>query len=88
MGNKNDLEDKRTVTTEEAKTLFDDLELDYFIESSAKTGLNTDKIFVQAAKILYKEYLFLNNKENAIKIIENRKLDNDNNNKKKTKTCC
>ena len=88
MGNKNDLEDKRTVTTEEAKTLFDDLELDYFIESSAKTGLNTDKIFVQAAKILYKEYLFLNNKENAIKIIENRKLDNDYNNKKKTKTCC
>ena len=88
MGNKNDLEDKRTVTTEEAKTLFDDLELDYFIESSAKTGLNTDKIFVQAAKILYKEYLFLNNKENAIKIVENKKLGNDHNNKKKNKACC
>ena len=88
MGNKNDLEDKRTVTTEEAKELFDDLELDYFIESSAKTGLNTDKIFVQAAKLLYKEYLLLNSKENAIKIVENKKLGNDYNNKKKTKACC
>ena len=88
VGNKTDLEDKRNVTTEEAKALFDDLELDYFIESSAKTGINTDKIFVQAAKLLYKEYLFLNSKENAIKIKENKKLDNEHNNKKKIKGCC
>ena len=88
VGNKTDLEDKRTVTTEEAKALFDDLELDYFIESSAKTGINTDKIFVQAAKLLYKEYLLLNSKENAIKIKENKKLDNEHNNKKKIKGCC
>ena len=88
VGNKTDLEDKRNVTTEEAKALFDDLELDYFIESSAKTGINTDKIFVQAAKLLYKEYLLLNSKENAIKIKENKKLDNEHNNKKKIKGCC
>ena len=88
VGNKTDLEDKRNVTTEEAKALFDDLELDYFIESSAKTGINTDKIFVQAAKLLYKEYLLLNSKENAIKIRENKKLDNEHNNKKKAKACC
>ena len=56
VGNKVDLETKRTVTKEEAKQLYEDLELDYFIESSAKTGLNAEKIFVHAAKILFMEY--------------------------------
>ena len=88
VGNKSDLEDKRTVSIEEARQIYDDLELDYFIESSAKTGLNTDKIFVQASKILYKEYLKLKRKENGIKIITNKKLENDSNIKEKTKGCC
>ena len=30
--------------------------MNYFIESSAKTGFNAEKIFVQAAKLLYTEY--------------------------------
>ena len=32
-------------------------ELDFFMESSAKTGLNVQEIFIQAAKVLYKDFL-------------------------------
>ena len=32
-------------------------DLDYFQESSAKTGMNVEEIFIQAAKLLYKDYL-------------------------------
>ena len=88
VGNKIDLENNRIVSTEEAKQLCDDLEFDFFIESSAKTGFNADTIFVKAAKILYKEYLKLKNKENAVKILDNKKLNKDYKNKKKIKGCC
>ena len=44
------------MSTEEAKQLYNDLEMDYFIESSAKTGLNAKEIFIQAAKLLFYEY--------------------------------
>ena len=34
-----------------------DYNLDLFIEASAKTGLNTEYIFVEAAKLLYNDYI-------------------------------
>ena len=67
VGNKSDLEEERTVTNEEAQKLCDDLDFDYFIESSAKTGFNIENIFVYAAKLLYKDYLALANMQNAVK---------------------
>ena len=89
VGNKNDLENQRKVSTEEAKQLYEDLEMDYFIESSAKTGLNAEKIFIQASKLLFKEYERLKNMENAIKIQTTKKLENvSNKNEKKKKNCC
>ena len=45
------------MSKEEAENLYNDLEFDYFMETSAKTGFNAEKIFVQAAKMLYKDYL-------------------------------
>ena len=33
-----------------------DFYFDFFIETSAKTGLNTKELFVQAGKLLYNEY--------------------------------
>jgi hypothetical protein len=62
--------------------------MDYFIESSAKTGFNTEKIFVDAAKLLYKEYNFLENKQNFVKKDENKKLKKTPKNAKKKKVCC
>ena len=34
-----------------------DYNLDLFVESSAKSGLNTEYIFVEAAKLLYNDYI-------------------------------
>ena len=89
VGNKVDLETKMTVTKEEGKKLYEDLELDYFIESSAKSGLNAEKIFVRAGKLLFKEYERLKNLENTTKKIQNnKKLERLNKKKEKKKGCC
>lgn len=88
VGNKIDLETQRTVTKEEAKQLYKDLELDYFIESSAKSGLNAEKIFVHAAKLLFLEYERLKNLENVKKIQTNKKLERSNKKNQKKKGCC
>ena len=87
VGNKLDLEDDRTVTTEEAENLVNDLEFDYFIETSAKTGINAEALFVQAAKLLYTEYKELQKTEPEQKS-DTKKLDNINNIIKKKKKCC
>ena len=35
----------------------EEYEFDLFMESSAKTGFNAKEIFIEAAKLLYKDYL-------------------------------
>ena len=57
LGNKADLEDKREVKYEEGEKIKNNYGFLYFNETSAKTGLNVTDVFVQAAKLLYKEYL-------------------------------
>ena len=68
----------------------DDYDLDLFLETSAKTGMNAQEIFIQAAKILYKDYEIYK-KERKIK----EELNINNNTKltekvkpKKSKKCC
>ena len=79
VGNKNDLEENRVVSTEEAKQLYNDLEMDYFIESSAKTGFNAKEIFIQAAKLLFYEYQkLLHLQENVKKEHKTKKLEMNN----------
>ena len=56
VGNKNDLEENRQITTQEAKEFANQLGFNYFCESSAKTGFNARKVFIRAAKILYDDY--------------------------------
>ena len=56
IGNKIDLQDSRQVTTEEAKKFQTDFELNLYMETSAKTGFNAKEIFIEAARVLYKEY--------------------------------
>ena len=53
--------------TERAQQFVDNYDLDYFQESSAKTGMNVEEIFVQAAKLLYKDYLDYHNNDNKKK---------------------
>ena len=56
IGNKVDLEDSRLVARERALQFKKDYELDLFMETSAKTGFNTQELFIQAAKVLYEDY--------------------------------
>ena len=57
IGNKIDLEESRLVTKEQAMKFKEDFELDLFMETSAKTGFNTQELFIQAAKVLYDDYM-------------------------------
>ena len=77
IGNKSDLNEAREVPTERAEQFMKENELKLFLESSAKTGLNINKLFAEAANFLYEEYLkliktkemsisFANEKDNAL----------------------
>jgi len=56
-GNKSDLEDERKVTKEEGLKFKNDQGLDLFMETSAKTGYNARNVLIEAAKMLYTDYL-------------------------------
>jgi len=56
IGNKIDLADTRKITSEEAKKLKDEFMMNLYMETSAKTGFNAKEIFIEAAKVLYKEH--------------------------------
>lgn len=62
IGNKADLDNKRKVDKEMGFKYKDENNLDFFMETSAKTGFNANKVFVEAAKILYLDYLRYKNK--------------------------
>jgi small GTP-binding protein len=57
VGNKSDLEDERKVTKEEGLKFKNDQGLDLFMETSAKTGYNARNVLIEAAKMLYADYL-------------------------------
>ena len=56
IGNKADLEEKREVTKEAGEKFFNDHNISFFTETSAKTGLNVQNVFIEAAKLLYLEH--------------------------------
>ena len=62
-----------------------DYDLDLFMETSAKTGFNAEELFIEASKLLIKDYnqLKKNKKKDTEK--EKVKLDEAKNHKK---TCC
>ena len=90
IGNKCDLEEQRVVSKEEGESFKEQKKLDRFIETSAKTGKNARNVMVEAAKLLFKDYLkakedFNNENEDGNK--KGDKLERKNN-KKKGKKCC
>ena len=76
VGNKADLEEERKVPKEEGEKYKEDQHLDLFMETSAKTGHNARNVLLEAAKVLYKDYL---------KFDENNKKDDDDNKDGKNK---
>jgi len=59
IGNKADLEEKRVISKEKAEKYKEEYELDFFKETSAKTGMNAQEIFVEAAIVLYNDFHLL-----------------------------
>ena len=57
VGNKSDLENERVISKEEGEKFRAEKKLDKFIETSAKTGENARSALLEAAKLLYKDYL-------------------------------
>jgi small GTP-binding protein len=96
IGNKLDLENERKITKEQGETFAKNNKLNLFIEASAKTGFNSKKIFIKAAKMLYDEHLKYKDVENKVEIdgdsdIIVKKKDNmklDENKKKDKGGCC
>ena len=56
IGNKADLENKREVTKEMANEMCENNNINCFLETSAKSGLNIQKIFLEAAKLLLEQH--------------------------------
>ena len=92
VGNKADLEEERKVSKEEGEKYKEDQHLDLFMETSAKTGHNARNVLVEAAKILYKDYLKFdeNNKENGPSNVLGKKGQGliKKKEKKEKKGCC
>ena len=59
IGNKNDLNAEREVPTEKAKQFKEENDIVLFMESSAKTGYNVQKIFAEAANLILEEHIKL-----------------------------
>ena len=57
IGNKVDLENERVISKNEGETFANDNNFFLFMETSAKTGFNAQNIFIEAAKILYEDYI-------------------------------
>ena len=96
IGNKTDLEAEREVTTEQGENFYKQNNLNLFLESSAKTGFNSQKIFIKAAEILYEDFTKYqdenssndNGSTNENNNNNKQRLDNYNNGNKKKKICC
>ena len=94
IGNKADLENNRHVDKSLAEELVKEHNLDFFIETSAKTGLNAQEIFIKAAKVLfedgkkYTENDLSLNPENAIPLKSEEENENANEDERRKKKCC
>jgi hypothetical protein len=65
---------RRRVTKEDGLRYMDDFKLNYFMEASAKTGINAKNVFVEAAKSLYNDFLKYKDKVDSVSIYNRRDL--------------
>ena len=60
------------------------------METSAKTGMNAEEIFIEAARVLCKDYNEYKKEKKKKELIENSKIleNTKNGNENKNKGCC
>lgn len=75
IGNKADLENEREITFQEGQKFAKENKFEFFLETSAKTGLNAKKVFADVALSLYKEFLDINNGVSNKLISERKALE-------------
>ncbi len=95
IGNKEDLNDDRKILFEDGEKFTKDNNFDLFFETSAKSGFNSKKVFMEAAKLLYLEHLKYNNRSqrsgtlaDVIPIEDNVKNHSDKNKRNINQGCC
>ena len=93
VGNKCDLEESRQVSKDEGMKYKNDQGLDLFMETSAKTGYNARNVLIEAAKILYADYLkYIENNPQGDnvpgQVKKNTLKKGDKGDEKKKKGCC
>ena len=94
IGNKIDLEKERKITTQEGESFAKMNNISKFVETSAKTGLNAQKTFIEIADLLYHDYLKFKDDEstisedNSVRTMESvgKRIENKNN--KNKGGCC
>ena len=69
IGNKIDWVDERKIQTEERKKYAEQYKINKFEEASAKSGFNVKNIFIEAAKLLYDDYIKFHKDQNQIIIV-------------------
>ena len=88
IGNKCDLESKRVVTKEEGEKYKNEKNLDKFFETSAKTGLNVRNAMIEAAKLLYKDYMKNKDNKDDENDTKGEQLEGKKSKNSKGKKCC
>ena len=80
------MEEERKISKQKAENFKNEYELDLFMETSAKTGMNAQELFAEAAKLLFNDYC-------KYKVVKSKKEgetikpENLNNNQKR-RACC
>ena len=90
IGNKSDLESSRVVTKEMGEKCKRDYKFDLFMETSAKTGFNSEEVFITAIRMLYDEYMKYNSTIKSNPTVEKKVKKNNRIEKeiKKSSGCC
>jgi len=98
IGNKLDLENQRRIPKDIAQHFCKDHGFNYFEETSARTGVNAQKVFINAAKELYLTHLEYKDRSSRLSSLEpnlyqpninnNLILEDDDDKPKKRRKCC
>jgi small GTP-binding protein len=102
IGNKVDLENERVVSKEMVENFSKNNNIQFFFETSAKTGFNAQNVFIEASKLLYEQHLqhqerlskqdpllqLSNGKNNELEPIKEDEEDDNPGQNRKEKKCC